>query len=111
MLMFALFPILGITQGFIPIAGYNHGAQNYERVKENFYQICSAVSITNFVFTLLCNAYCIRFTTDPKLLQRHRMPCVVFALHYCHPLLSCLFSGGGNAKKALLLTLSKGGFS
>jgi Na+-driven multidrug efflux pump len=30
MLMFALFPILGITQGFIPIAGYNHGAQNYE---------------------------------------------------------------------------------
>jgi Na+-driven multidrug efflux pump len=50
MLMFALFPILGITQGFIPIAGYNHGAQNYERVKyPNFYQICSAVSITNFV--------------------------------------------------------------
>jgi Na+-driven multidrug efflux pump len=43
MLMFALFPILGITQGFIPIAGYNHGAQNYERVKKypNFYQICS----------------------------------------------------------------------
>jgi Na+-driven multidrug efflux pump len=34
MLMFALSPILGITQGFIPIAGYNHGAQNYERVKK-----------------------------------------------------------------------------
>jgi Na+-driven multidrug efflux pump len=35
MLMFALFPVLGITQGFIPIAGYNYGAENYERVKES----------------------------------------------------------------------------
>jgi Na+-driven multidrug efflux pump len=51
MLMFALFPILGITQGFIPIAGYNHGAQNIKGQGKypNFYQICSAVSITNFV--------------------------------------------------------------
>jgi Na+-driven multidrug efflux pump len=29
MLMFALFPILGITRVY-SIAGYNHGAQNYE---------------------------------------------------------------------------------
>ncbi len=28
LLMFSLFPILGITQGFIPIAGYNYGAKN-----------------------------------------------------------------------------------
>jgi len=26
MLMFALFPVFGITQGFLPIAGYNYGA-------------------------------------------------------------------------------------
>ena len=32
LLMFMLFPILGITQGFIPIAGYNFGAQNKDRV-------------------------------------------------------------------------------
>jgi hypothetical protein len=25
-----------ITQGFIPIAGYNYGAENYERVKSKF---------------------------------------------------------------------------
>ncbi|MCJ7759050.1 MAG: MATE family efflux transporter, partial [Gillisia sp.] len=29
MLMFALFPILGVTQGFLPIAGYNYGAQQW----------------------------------------------------------------------------------
>ena len=34
MLMFALFPIFGITQGFVPIAGYNYGAKNYDRVKQ-----------------------------------------------------------------------------
>jgi Na+-driven multidrug efflux pump len=34
MLMFALFSILGIT-GFLPVAGYNYGAQNYNRVTES----------------------------------------------------------------------------
>ena len=34
MLMFALFPVYGITQGFLPIAGYNYGAENYKRVRE-----------------------------------------------------------------------------
>jgi putative MATE family efflux protein len=33
MLMFALFPVFGVTQGFLPIAGYNYGAQKYDRVR------------------------------------------------------------------------------
>lgn len=35
MLMFALFPAFGVTQGFLPIAGYNYGAQKYQRVRES----------------------------------------------------------------------------
>ncbi|WP_273004748.1 MATE family efflux transporter, partial [Leeuwenhoekiella blandensis] len=35
MLMFALFPVLGVTQGFLPIAGYNYGAENFTRVRES----------------------------------------------------------------------------
>ena len=31
--MFASFPIFGITQGFLPIAGYNYGAKNWKRVR------------------------------------------------------------------------------
>lgn len=31
--MLVIFPILGIAQGFQPIAGYNYGAHNYQRVK------------------------------------------------------------------------------
>ena len=37
MSMFALFPVYGVTQGFIPIAGYNFGSQQYGRVKEVIY--------------------------------------------------------------------------
>ena len=35
MLMFALFPVIGVNQGFLPIAGYNYGAKNYHRVRES----------------------------------------------------------------------------
>src|SRR5690606_24217990 len=35
MLMFALFPVLGVTQGFLPIAGYNYGAHQFQRVRES----------------------------------------------------------------------------
>jgi len=35
MLMFALFPVFGITQGFLPIAGFNYGAEKYDRVKDS----------------------------------------------------------------------------
>ncbi|WP_273568867.1 MATE family efflux transporter [Maribacter halichondriae] len=37
MLMFALFPVFGVTQGFLPIAGYNYGAYKYDRVKQTIY--------------------------------------------------------------------------
>ena len=32
MLMFATFPILGITQGFLPIAGFNYGAKKFDLI-------------------------------------------------------------------------------
>lgn len=35
MLMFALFPVIGVNQGFLPIAGYNFGAEKFDRVRES----------------------------------------------------------------------------
>lgn len=35
MLMFALFPVIGVNQGFLPIAGYNYGAKKFARVRES----------------------------------------------------------------------------
>ncbi|MFX0555907.1 MATE family efflux transporter [Maribacter sp. CXY002] len=45
MLMFALFPVFGVTQGFLPIAGFNHGAEKYDRVKESIYTAVKYASI------------------------------------------------------------------
>lgn len=33
--MFALFPVIGVNQGFLPIAGYNYGAKHFQRVRES----------------------------------------------------------------------------
>ena len=50
MMMFALFPVYGITQGFLPIAGYNFGAKNHVRVKEVIY---IAIKYASFFATLV----------------------------------------------------------
>ena len=50
MLMFALFPVFGVTQGFLPIAGYNYGAHRYKRVKDSIY---TAIKYASFMATLV----------------------------------------------------------
>ena len=54
MLMFALFPVFGVTQGFLPIAGFNYGAAKYARVKESIYTaITYAALVATLVFVVL----------------------------------------------------------
>jgi putative MATE family efflux protein len=118
MLMFALFPILGITQGFIPIAGYNYGAQNYERVKESIQiSIKYAALLASLIFVvILCYATSIVviFTTDPKVIAE--TPDALRWVFAASPIIAiqligaAYFQAAGKAKKALMLTLSKQGF-
>lgn len=49
-LMFALFPVFGVTQGFLPIAGYNYGAQKYQRVRKT---INTAIIYASAVATII----------------------------------------------------------
>jgi putative MATE family efflux protein len=54
MLMFALFPVIGVNQGFLPIAGYNYGAKKYERVRESInISIKYSGGLALFIFTLI----------------------------------------------------------
>jgi putative MATE family efflux protein len=118
MLMFALFPILGITQGFIPIAGYNHGAQNYERVKESIQisiKYAALLASRIFIFILYYATPIVSvFTTDPKVIAE--TPDALRWVFAASPIIAvqligaAYFQAAGNAKKALLLTLSKQGF-
>lgn len=50
MLMFALFPIYGIAQGFLPIAGFNYGAKKFDRVKESIY---TAIKYSSLLATIV----------------------------------------------------------
>ena len=54
MLMFALFPVFGVTQGSLPIVGYNYGAHKYDRVKKAIYTaIKYAALLATLVFIVL----------------------------------------------------------
>ena len=54
MLMFATFPIFGITQGFLPIAGYNYGAKNWQRVRKTInISITYASILATLIFILI----------------------------------------------------------
>lgn len=118
MLMFALFPILGITHGFLPIAGYNYGAENHDRVKETIYiSIKYAAILASFIFIIIFifapNIVAI-FTQDPQVLRE--TPNAMRWVFAATPIIAlqligaAYFQAAGKAIPALLLTLSKQGF-
>ena len=118
MLMFALFPILGITQGFLPIAGFNYGAQNHARVKETVLLSIkySAILATIIFVAILIFAKPIVaiFTSDTTVISQ--TPNALRWVFAASPIIAiqligaAYFQAAGKAKKALLLTLSKQGF-
>tara|TARA_B110000046_G_scaffold74451_1_gene82455 strand:- start:596 stop:1945 length:1350 start_codon:yes stop_codon:yes gene_type:complete len=118
MLMFALFPIFGITQGFIPIAGYNYGAQNYDRVKQAIrIAIIYAMVMASLVFVLLISfpeLITRMFTSDSLVIEK--TPTAMRWVFAATPIIavqligSAYFQAVGKAIPALLLTLSRQGF-
>ena len=118
MLMFALFPILGITQGFLPIAGYNYGAKNYDRVQESItISIKYAAILATIIFLIIlffAQSIVSIFTTDPRVIAE--TPEALRWVFAASPIIAiqligaAYFQATGKAKKALLLTLTKQGF-
>lgn len=117
MLMFALFPVLGITQGFLPIAGFNYGAHQFERVKESIYKaILYAGVLALVVFSVIMifpESIITIFTDEPEiLLSTPKYMRFVFA---ATPIIaiqligSAYFQAIGKALPALLLTLTRQG--
>ena len=118
MLMFALFPVLGITQGFLPIAGYNYGANNHKRVKETiFISIKYAAILATIIFVgilVFTKEIVSVFTTDAFVIAE--TPNALRWVFAASPIIAiqligaAYFQAAGKAKKALFLTLSKQGF-
>jgi len=118
MLMFALFPVLGITQGFLPIAGYNYGANNHSRVRQSVsisIKYAGALAILIFVVILIfAKPITAVFTTDADVIRD--TPGALRWVFAASPIIAvqligaAYFQAAGKATKALLLTLSKQGF-
>ncbi|AEL24116.1 MATE family efflux transporter [Cyclobacterium marinum] len=116
-MMFANFPVLGITQGFVPIAGYNHGAKLRDRVQQSIkLAIKSSTLVALLIFILIltfAGAIVSIFTEDQNLISVSvpamrksflATPLLAFSL-----IGSAYFQAIGKAKPALLLALSKQG--
>ncbi|GAA4295459.1 MATE family efflux transporter [Aestuariibaculum suncheonense] len=118
MLMFALFPVFGITQGFLPIAGFNYGAKNYDRVRESINTAIKYASVlATLVFILLMafpEAITKMFTSDVAVIQQ--TPSDMRWVFAATPIIALQLIGAayfqaiGKATPALLLTLSRQGF-
>ena len=118
MLMFALFPVYGITQGFLPIAGFNYGAEKYKRVKETIITaIKYGILLAAFIFVFLMifpDAITRLFTKDAEVLKE--TPPAMRWVFAATPIIgiqligAAYFQAIGKATPALLLTLARQGF-
>lgn len=118
MLMFSLFPVYGITQGFLPIAGYNYGASLIGRVKQTINTaIIYATLLASVVFIFLVvypEPITLLFTNDTFVLSK--APSAMRWVFAATPIIAiqligaAYFQAVGKAKPALLLTLSRQGF-
>lgn len=119
LMMFTNFPVLGITQGFLPIAGYNYGAKKYNRVQSAIklsviYGSIIAGSIFVFIlcFPLLMTQIFVGPAEQEILAMTPKAMVIVFA---ATPLItaqligSAYFQAIGKALPALFLTLTKQG--
>lgn len=130
MLMFALFPIIGVNQGFLPIAGYNYGAGKFERVREAILiSIKSSGVIGLIVFALIMifpaqivsvfisqseDLDATTLANNAELLARTpnalRLVFLITPLIVVQLIGSSYFQAIGKAVPALLLSLTKQGF-
>ncbi|SFZ89965.1 putative efflux protein, MATE family [Flaviramulus basaltis] len=118
MLMFALFPVFGVTQGFLPIAGFNYGAQEYQRVKKTIFTALKYASgLATLVFIMLMlfpEAITRLFTTDVEVIKQ--TPSDMRWVFAATPIVAIQLIGAayfqaiGKAIPALLLTLTRQGF-
>ena len=116
-MMFSLSPVLGVSQGFLPVVGYNIGAKENKRVIETIKKSMlygSLVGTVVFLGILMFKEEIIQiFTTDETLLKN--TPNAIFITFLATPIItlqligSAYFQAAGKAIPALFLTLLKQG--
>ena len=129
MLMFALFPVIGVTQGFMPIASYNYGANQYARVRETIKTsilYAGGLALAIFIIIMMVPDFFVSWfisdsnaqaqaVADNKVLME-RTPNALRTVFAATPVIviqligAVYFQAIGKAIPALLLSLTKQGF-
>ena len=107
--------VMGITQGMQPIAGYNYGAQQFDRVikvlKLAIYGATIVTTITFLVGELMPEIPVSLFTTDEGLITRaatgFRIVVLFFPIVGFQMVASNFFQSIGMASKAIFLSLTR----
>jgi len=107
--------VMGLNQGMQPIAGYNYGAKQYDRVLKSFYLTCAyATGVMGIVFFLgeFCPVVVTKmFTHDPVLIAQTIKPmriiCSSMLIIGFQMVTGNLFTSIGKAGKAIFLSLTR----
>ena len=113
-MIFVMF-VIGLNQGMQPIAGYNYGAQQYDRMMRVVkLSIITAVCImlTGWSLAMFAPYHCARmFTTDPELIQGSikaiHIIMMMFPLIGSQMVITNFFQCIGKVKISIFLSLSR----
>ncbi|MCG8403420.1 MAG: hypothetical protein MJA84_17755, partial [Firmicutes bacterium] len=113
-----LLPAIGVNQAFLPVAAYNFGAKQYDRIISSAWQSVVYALVICFTASFFVIAYAEGlarvFNPDPQFVQTaatgfrtafRLTPLIIFNL-----IGSALFQAAGNARKSLLIAISRMGF-
>ena len=106
---------MGINQGMQPIAGYNYGARQYDRLMGVLKQAiiwATVVMTAGFMLAVFCPVYLARlFTTDPTLIEMGAkgimFDMLLFPVVGYHMVVTNLFQCIGRVKVSIFLSLSR----
>lgn len=116
-LSLGLFIVFGYNQGFQPVAGYNYGAKQYQRLNEAIkvslkWTTIFCVMIT-VLFMIFAEGILSAFSNDPQVIQigaqTLRVILLLFPLFGFQQVYATLFQALGKGKEALMLSLSRQG--
>lgn len=106
-------PLTGFAQGFVPVASYNYGHGNRERVKECFKIVVTVMFLFNFLLVLLMilfpSVVSAIFTDDVRLTETvgHTMPVFLAGMTIFGLQRACqnMFVALGQAKVSIFIAL------
>ncbi len=113
-MIFIMF-VIGLNQGMQPIAGYNYGAQQYDRMMRVVrLSIITAICImlTGWTLAMFAPYYCARmFTKDPELIKGSIKAIQIIMMMYpfigCQMVITNFFQCIGKVKISIFLSLSR----